>query len=92
VFVAAECKAQQIVDVVDAEAQPTRAAGAAAPVPASGSRLRGVPLRVYGRVLAHGLTYLDHAIPADLAKRHPLATAWRTLNHERFITTGPAAA
>jgi hypothetical protein len=30
VVVAAECEAQQIVDVVDAEVQPTRAAGATA--------------------------------------------------------------
>jgi hypothetical protein len=34
------------------------------------------------------------ALPADIAKRHPLATAWRTLDREldRFITDGLAAA
>jgi hypothetical protein len=40
------------------------------------------------------LTATDPGLPTDLAARHPLATAWRTLNREldRFITTGLAAA
>jgi hypothetical protein len=50
--------------------------------------------KAYGRVFAPGLTYLDPALPADISKRHPLATAWRTLDREldRFITSGLAAA
>jgi len=38
--------------------------------------------KTYGRVLAPGLAAFDPALPADLAKRSPLATAWRTLNRE----------
>jgi hypothetical protein len=47
-----------------------------------------------GRVLAPALAYLDPGLPADIGKRHPLATAWRTLEREldRFIDTGLAAA
>jgi hypothetical protein len=45
-------------------------------------------------VLAPALTYLDPGLPADIGKRHPLATAWRTLEREldRFIDAGLAAA
>jgi hypothetical protein len=49
--------------------------------------------KAHGRILAPGLTATDPALPHDLATRHPLAAAWRTLNREldRFITTGLAA-
>jgi hypothetical protein len=50
--------------------------------------------KTHGRVLAPGLTVTDPTLPADLAKRHPLATAWRAFDREldRFITNGLAAA
>jgi hypothetical protein len=50
--------------------------------------------KTYRRVLAPALTSLDPALPSDLAKRSPLATAWRTLNREldQHITAGLAAA
>lgn len=50
--------------------------------------------KTHGRILAPGLTALDPALPDDLAKRSPLATAWRTLDREldHFITNGLAAA
>jgi hypothetical protein len=59
-----------------------------------GRRVAVMFTKAYGRVLAPGLTFLDPALPADISKRHPLATAWRTLDHEldRFITAGLAAA
>jgi hypothetical protein len=59
-----------------------------------GRRVAVMFTKAYGRVLAPGLTYLDPALPADISKRHPLATTWRALNREldRFITTGLAAA
>src|SRR5213592_4449145 len=46
---------------------------------------RGVAVlltKAHGRVLAPGLTALNPTLPPDLAKRHPLATAWRTLDRE----------
>jgi hypothetical protein len=59
-----------------------------------GRRVAVMFTKAHGRILAPGLTHLDPALPVDLAKRHPLATAWRTLDREldRFITTGLAAA
>jgi len=50
--------------------------------------------KAYGRVLGPGLAELDPALPDDLARRSPLATAWRTLDRElnRFIDNGVAAA
>lgn len=59
-----------------------------------GRRVAVMFTKAYGRVLAPGLTFLDPALPADISKRHPLVTAWRTLDHEldRFITAGLAAA
>lgn len=50
--------------------------------------------KAYGRVLGPGLAALDPGLPADLAKRSPLATAWRHLDREldRFIDNGLAAA
>lgn len=59
-----------------------------------GRRVAVLFTKAYGRILAPGLTALDPAIPADVAKRHPLAQAWRTLDREldRFVTTALAAA
>src|SRR2546429_652532 len=59
-----------------------------------GRRVAVMFTKAHGRVLAPGLTFLDPALPADISKRHPLATAWRSLNREldRFVTTGLAAA
>ncbi len=37
--------------------------------------------KAYGRVLAPGLALLDPALPEDIARRSPLATAWRALQH-----------
>lgn len=37
--------------------------------------------KTYGRILAPGLVQLDPCLPADLAARSPLATAWRHLDH-----------
>ena len=50
--------------------------------------------KTYGRILGPGLAALDPALPADLAKRSPLATAWRNLDHalDTFIHNGLAAA
>jgi hypothetical protein len=36
--------------------------------------------KAHGRVLAPGLALLDPLIPADLAQRSPLASAWRQLD------------
>jgi hypothetical protein len=59
-----------------------------------GRRVAVMFTKAYGRVLAPGLTALDPSLPADIAKRHPLATAWHALDREldRYITAGPAAA
>jgi hypothetical protein len=59
-----------------------------------GRRVAVMFTKAHGRVLAPGLTALDPALPPDIAKRHPLATAWRTLNREldHFITHGLATA
>ena len=61
---------------------------------ALGRRVAVLFTKAYGRVLAPGLTALDPALPADIGKRHPLATAWRALDREldQFITNGLAAA
>ena len=50
--------------------------------------------KTYGRVLAPGLAAFDPRLPADLAQRSPLATAWRALNRElaHHIDRGLAAA
>jgi hypothetical protein len=45
---------------------------------------RGVAVlftKTYGRVLAPGLALVDPALPADIARRSPLAVAWRALQH-----------
>ena len=50
--------------------------------------------KTYGRVLTPGLTDLSPALPGDLARRSPLATAWRQLDRalDQHITAGLAAA
>ena len=50
--------------------------------------------KAYGRVLGPGLAALDPGLPDELARRSPLATAWRHLDREldRFIDDGLAAA
>lgn len=50
--------------------------------------------KAYGRVLAPGLASLDPQLPGDLARRSPLALAWKDLTRElnRFIDHGLAAA
>jgi len=50
--------------------------------------------KAYGRILGPGLAALDPRLPHDLAKRSPLAVAWKDLTKEldRFISHGLAAA
>ncbi len=36
--------------------------------------------KAHGRVLAPGLAWLDPGLPHDIAKRSPLAVAWRQLD------------
>jgi hypothetical protein len=59
-----------------------------------GRRVAVLFTKTYGRVLGPGLIAFDPALPEDLAKRSPLATAWRNLNREldRHIDNGLAAA
>jgi hypothetical protein len=45
-----------------------------------GRRVTVLFTKAHGRVLAPGLALLDPIIPADLAQRSPLATAWRQLD------------
>src|SRR5262245_61553453 len=60
----------------------------------SGRAIAVLFTKTYGRVLAPGLTELDPRLPPELAKRSPLATAWRTLDHalNQYIDHGLAAA
>jgi len=44
-----------------------------------GRRVAVLFTKTYGRVLAPGLTAFDLALPQDLARRTPLAIAWRNL-------------
>lgn len=46
-----------------------------------GRRVAMLFTKAHGRVLAPGLSLLDPLLPADLAQRSPLATAWRHLDH-----------
>lgn len=50
--------------------------------------------KTYGRILGPGLAALDPRLPDELAKRSPLAAAWRNLAREldRFIGHGLAPA
>jgi hypothetical protein len=60
-----------------------------------GRRVAVLFTKAYGRVLAPGLSLLDTALPVDIAKRSPLASAWRCLDRtlNEFIdyqlTLGP---
>ena len=44
-----------------------------------GRRVAVLFTKAYGRVLAPGLALLDPALPEDIGRRSPLATAWRIL-------------
>jgi hypothetical protein len=46
--------------------------------------------KAYGRLFTPGLTALSTALPSGLARRSPLATAWRQLDHalDQHITAG----
>jgi hypothetical protein len=46
----------------------------------TGRRVAVLFTKAYGRVLAPGLALLDPALPAEIAARSRLATAWRTLD------------
>ena len=50
--------------------------------------------KAYGRLLGPGLAALDSGLPSELAKRSPLATAWRQLNKaiDEFVDDGLTAA
>jgi hypothetical protein len=50
--------------------------------------------KAYGRILGPGLAALGPGLPGDLAKRSPLALAWRDLDRQldRFIDHGLAPA
>jgi len=49
--------------------------------------------KAYGRILTPGLTALSTALPSELTRRPPLASAWRELDHalDQHITAGLAA-
>jgi hypothetical protein len=59
-----------------------------------GRRVAVLFTKAHARVLAPGLVQLDPALPAEIAKRSPLATAWRQFDHalDDFITTKMIAA
>jgi hypothetical protein len=59
-----------------------------------GRRVAVLFTKTYGPVLTPGLVALDPALPNALARRSPLATAWRNLTREldRHIDQGLAAA
>jgi hypothetical protein len=60
----------------------------------TGRRVAVLFTKTYGRVLAPGLVALDPTLPEDLARRSPLALAWRNLDRQldQFIDDGLAAA
>jgi hypothetical protein len=49
---------------------------------AAGRRVAVLFTKAYGRVLAPGLALLNAALPEDIARRSPLALAWRGLDRE----------
>jgi hypothetical protein len=59
-----------------------------------GRRVAVLFTKTYGRVLAPGLATLNPQLPTDLTTRSPLATAWRSLEHnlDQFINDGLTAA
>ncbi len=52
-----------------------------------GRRVAVLFTKAHGRLLTPGLAWLDYRLPADIAKRSPLATAWRQLDKalDQFI-------
>ena len=50
--------------------------------------------KAHGRVLAPGLAWLDPGLPPEIARRSPLAVAWRQLDKalEGFIADQMVAA
>jgi hypothetical protein len=67
--------------------------GSPAPTP-HGRAIAVLFTKTYGHVLTPGLTDLSPALPSDIARRSPLATAWRQLDRalDQHITAGLAAA
>jgi hypothetical protein len=59
-----------------------------------GRRVAVLFTKTHGRILAPGLALLDPVLPPDLAKRSPLAAAWRHLDHalNQFVDTQLSAA
>ena len=59
-----------------------------------GRRVAVLFTKTYGRVLTPALAELDPTLPPDIARRSPLATAWRALDRalDAFIGHGLAAA
>lgn len=59
-----------------------------------GRRVAVLFTKTYGRILAPGLAALDPALPDDIARRSPLATAWRQLDRslDNYITNQMIAA
>jgi hypothetical protein len=60
----------------------------------SGRAVAVLFIKAYGRIPGPGLAALDPRLPGDIAKRSPLAAAWRNLAREldRFIADGLAPA
>ena len=63
-------------------------------ISATGRAVAVLFTKAYGRILGPGLAALDPQLPGDLAKRSPLALAWKDLARQldRFIDDGLAAA
>lgn len=59
-----------------------------------GRRVAVLFTKAHCRVLAPGLAWLDPGLPLDVAKRSPLATAWRSFDHalDDFIAASMIAA
>ncbi|HTT90763.1 MAG TPA: hypothetical protein VMF65_14515 [Acidimicrobiales bacterium] len=59
-----------------------------------GRRVAVLFTKAHARVLAPGLAWLDPGLSPDIAKRSPLALAWRDFDHalDDFITTNMTAA
>lgn len=48
----------------------------------TGRRIAVLFTKAYGRVLTPALAILDPELPTDIGVRHPLAIAWRCVEHE----------
>jgi hypothetical protein len=59
-----------------------------------GRRVAVLFTKAHGRVLAPGLSWLDPGLPPEVARRSPLAQAWRNFDHvlDDFIAAGMVAA